>query len=305
MDGKFDELKSPLTRLYHVVDVIKDYVEDGEIYIPVVSNLTCTYKVSILGIFTSEQQVVQAIVKHFDLDLYRDNHYGHIVPRNMTTIGEIMDYMRYLFPRDRRYFFLDVIKKYNIRFLFNEYTHEYSIRIPLRFYQEELKREEYYPYPSEDEDYKNIDIDDSNTLYVLLGYERYIPRNAAIVRHNNPFVQSATGGTRNTRCLGLYTSEQQVVNDIIDRSFNRIHVYLAEEDEEYAYESRQGDYMEEEIIGLLKWYGLTLEDLNRLFSRHNMGLYVVQRYSVYIRNGWLPLPVDLTEETSIMIGKHQ
>lgn len=292
------ESKSPLYRLHQVNKDIEEYLVGGDIYVPEVVNLTCSYKISILGIFLTELQVVDAIIKHFDLRFYRTQDVMHDDLLESNTIHDVLKYMKQLFPQDKKFFSLNV-KRYSVDLLFNSNTLEYTMPIPEYFGVDEMLSE--YWDVDIDEVHTAFDVPEShdvesNTLYIQLVFDNFIPAKRYYETYDTAITESH-GGTKTCRLGGLFATKEELVNAMIVSELGAMIEIVAQEDEEFGDAYHNQEFASDlDTLDIIKSYHFTLEDLNRLLYKYGIGRFVVQTYPVHIQNHRLPIPLDLTEQ---------
>lgn len=286
-------------------DEIGKFLYNG-IYILIVTNLTCSYKVAMLGIFLTQDQLVQALKNYFKLPLEHVAHlttYNQIVRHIYTMMHEDFDPSEYFDIALERYV-------EDIDLNIDPYTNEIQMPVPENFLMRRL-------YDATREEHKNeynklrkffksqkkkllYRQGDADTLYVLLCYANYIPAYRTAHRHD------PVGGKMYTKCLGLFTDVRDVVNQIIKHSLDEIDRFL----QTYNMFGPNGESIGEKQERI-ESYQLTLGDIELFMTEYNGPFtdnveykYALQQYNMYIPDHMLALPLDLTRRVNV-IGRDE
>lgn len=307
----------------HMVKIIEDFIP-GELYVPIITNLTCSYKISILGVFLSELQVVQALIRHFRLDsntFHFDRYQSHL--SLYTTIDEIIDHIYGLFYGDKNIFHINV-ERYACRLQLDYLSDQYKINIPIVFYNKKHHkvdrrqlwkgwRNQVYSLPEDDGFYyveehasdivqrkKQYWTGDVDRIYILVSYIEFIPKDR--YKAYNPGVY---GGSLYTMVIGLFTREEDIVDYLIAEHFNSI-IYFLRTIEPYEsmreVEALFDDYATiDEMISALQSFKFSFGQLNNILKRIGISpFYIMYRYPVSISNHLLSLPLDLTKDPNVV-----
>lgn len=311
---------SKLENLSYLPPEMMDVVDEFslvELYIPFISNLTCTYKVTPLGIFLSERHVVQALINHFTLLSYKYDIQQPLL-RTYSTIDEIINHIETLFNSNIVLFRVHV-KRYVVDLKINPHTNQYQLKIPVMLDYFSGFNHQSYELREDMKNYRDYwtdhlyNISDYNTynsklmpdiyaIYVLLKYDNYIPND----RLEYGYQFFAGNGSRETRLVGIYSSEDEIVKELIydyvieiatclkNQHIEDLYEYMGEDPNRYENDI---DAHRDEIVELVTSYYLSFNEINDMIkSSGTNGAFVVYKYHIDVPNHMLDLPCDFTDK---------
>lgn len=272
------------------LEAISEYVYDG-VYIPIISNLTCGYKVSMLGIFLTEQQVIQALEEHFQ------------VPNYTESLDEMIDYIYDILETNKNYFQLHILHfEHEIETIYNPYTYETKLLVPEDFSVSKTYTslhelgldDQFQIYKEYHNKYHRITHrTDADTLYVVLRYQDRIPVDRTARKRR------AIGGAKFTGLVGLYTNEREVINAIISQVLNDLDSYL----QQHGDNGPNNESTNQKLIRIQS-YNITMRELDDFFHDYddfkNYDRFAIHKYNIYMPDHMLTLPLDLTRRVNVI-----